>query len=69
MTYYQIKTTYSNGKMIAEYTDLRISERRPQNTYEESGDTCSYYDWLTAREICASFPELAKKYHFDADLQ
>ena len=67
MTFYQIKTTYGNGKMTAEYTDLRICERRPENTCEESGDTCSYYDWLTPSEICASFPELAKKYHFNED--
>lgn len=67
MTFYQIKTTYCNGKMTAEYTDLRICERRPENTYEENGDTCSYFDWLTAREICTSFPELAKKYHFNTD--
>ena len=69
MTYYQIKTTYSNGKMIAEYTDLQICERRPQSTTEEKGDTCSYFDWLTPEEICDSFPQLAKKFHFDADLQ
>ena len=67
MTFYQIKTTYSGGKMTAEYTDLRICERRPENTYEENGDTCSYFDWLTPREICASFPELAEKYHFNTD--
>lgn len=66
MTFYQIKTTYGNGQMTAEYTDLRICEHRPENTYEETGDTCSYFDWLTSAEICTSFPELAKKYHFDA---
>lgn len=67
MTWYQIKSTFSGGKMTAEYTDLRICERRPENSYEENGESCSYYDWLTAREICTSFPELAKKYHFDVD--
>jgi hypothetical protein len=67
MTFYQIKTTYSGGKMTAEYTDLRICERRPENTYEENGENCSYFDWLTPAEICTSFPELAKKYHFNAD--
>lgn len=53
--------------MTAEYTDLRICERRPENTYEENGENCSYFDWLTPAEICTSFPELAKKYHFNTD--
>lgn len=66
MTFYQIKTTYGNGQMTAEYTDLRICEHRPENTYQEDGDICSYFDWLTPAEICTSFPDLAKKYHFDA---
>lgn len=66
MTFYQIKTTYTDGQMTAEYTDLRICERRPENTCEEHENGCSYFDWLTPTEICTSFPDLAKKYHFDA---
>ena len=66
--YYQIKTTYyGDGKMIVEYTDMRICRHRPSGDYTEDGDVCSYFDWLTAREICASFPQFAKKYHFDCD--
>lgn len=66
MTFYQIKTTYTDSGMTAEYTDLRICEHRPENTCEEHENGCSYFDWLTPAEICTSFPELAKKYHFDA---